>query len=70
MSAKFDQLLLEFRIEERGTKRLCALPACSCLQELLDVFGTAAVLSMDGDEGKAGLGRRLITGYLLKSSEE
>lgn len=41
------------------------LPACSCLKELLDVLGAAAVLPMDGDKGWASLRQRLIFGYLL-----
>lgn len=41
------------------------LPACSCLKELLDVLGAAAVLPMNGDKGWASLRRRLIFGYLL-----
>lgn len=43
------------------------LPACSCLKELLDVLGAAAVLPMDGDKGWASLRRRLIFGYLLRT---
>lgn len=54
--------------KEINKNRLCSmLPACSCLKELFDVLGAAALLSMDGDKGRASLGRRLITGYLFRA---
>lgn len=43
------------------------LPACSCLQELLDFFGAAAVLTMNGDERGARLGRGFVVCNLVKA---
>lgn len=52
---------------QRGRQCRSMLPACSCLQELLDFLGTAGMLTMDGDKGSTSLRRRLITSYLLKA---
>jgi len=63
----------EFSVSELKTFLLCSallcsgLPACSCFQELFDVLGAAAKLTMDRHKGRASRRRRLITGYLLKA---
>lgn len=43
------------------------LPVGGTLQELLHVLGAAGVLAVDGDEGRAGVWWRLVTGNLHKA---
>lgn len=54
---------------QKGRLADYVLPACSCFQELLDFFGTATMLAMNGDEGRTSLRRQLITSYLTGADE-